>query len=88
MRRPIRLGDPTTHGGTVVHVAATHAEVLGRPLARLGDHCTCPRLGHGSCVIVEGDPDWTIDGVPVALEGHHTSCGAQLVATVGEMTRG
>lgn len=88
MKRVIRLGDPTSHGGSVVRVAATHSSVMGKPLARLGDQCSCPLPGHGPCVIVEGDAQWTIDGVPVALEGHKTSCGAVLMSTLPNLGRG
>lgn len=82
----IRLGDPTTHGGVVVS-ATGHFEMLGKPVARLGDKVTCPILGHGGCTIAEGDPLWSIDGIPVALEGHKTSCGASLISTLPNVTR-
>lgn len=81
MRRIIRLGDSTSHGGKVVS-ATSHVIVGGIPVARLGDKCTCPKRGHNNCVIVEGDPNWTIDGIPVALEGHKISCGAVLVSSM------
>ena len=82
MKGVIRLGDPTSHGGKVV--GATGAgEVMGRPVARKGDACVCPKLGHSDCVIAEGDPAVLLDGVPVAFEGHRTSCGATLISTVG-----
>lgn len=81
MRRVIRLGDSTSHGGKVVS-ATSHMIVGGVPVARLGDKCTCPKHGHNNCVIVEGDPNWTIDGVPVALEGHKISCGAVLISSM------
>lgn len=80
MRKIIRLGDDTSHGGKVVS-ATSHVTVGGKPVARLGDKCTCPKRGHNNCVIVEGDTAWTIDGIPVALEGHKTSCGAVLVSS-------
>lgn len=80
MRRVIRLGDATSHGGTVVS-ATSNFLVMGRPVARLGDKCTCPKKGHHNCVIVEGDTAWTIDGMPVALEGHKISCGAVLISS-------
>ncbi|TFV99502.1 PAAR domain-containing protein [Oxalobacteraceae bacterium OM1] len=86
MRRVIRLGDPTTHGGHVVQATERYT-MDGVPVARMGDHCTCPIPGHAGCVIVEGDPDWTIDGKPVALEGHLTSCGAALISTFGRLER-
>ena len=81
MRRVIRLGDRTSHGGYVVS-ATSRFIVMDQPVARLGDKCTCPKKGHNNCYIVEGDPDWTIDGVPVALEGHKLSCGAVLISSM------
>jgi uncharacterized Zn-binding protein involved in type VI secretion len=83
----IRLGDPTSHGGKVVS-ATGNLNIMGIDVARLGDKCTCPRPGHSNCTIAEGDPDWTIDGIPVALEGHKTSCGATLISTLGNLDRG
>jgi uncharacterized Zn-binding protein involved in type VI secretion len=55
---------------------------MGVAVARKGDSCTCPLPGHGQCQIAEGDPDVLIDGVPVAFQGHKTSCGAVLISTV------
>lgn len=80
MRKVIRLNDPTSHGGTVTAVAACHFTVDGLAVARVGDHCTCPV--HGDVTIIEGNPDHTIDGIRVAYEGHKTSCGAALEATI------
>ena len=80
MRKIIRLGDSTSHGGKVVS-ATNHMIVGGIPVARMGDRCTCPKKGHNNCVIAEGDPNWTVDGIPVALEGHKTSCGAVLISS-------
>ena len=81
MRRVIRLGDRTSHGGYVVS-ATSRFTVMGIDVARLGDQCTCPKKDHNNCYIVEGDPDWTIDGVAVALEGHKLSCGAVLISSM------
>lgn len=86
MKLVIRLGDPTTHGGTVVS-ATSHLEMFGKQVARLGDKVTCPIPGHGVCTIAEGDPLWSIDGMPVALEGHKTSCGASLISTLPNVQR-
>ncbi len=86
MRRIIRLGDSTSHGGKVVS-ATSHMTVGGLPVARLGDKCTCPKRGHNNCVIVEGDTNWTIDGVPVALEGHKLSCGGVLISSMPNVGR-
>lgn len=81
MRRVIRLNDPTSHGGKVIF-AAPDTTVLGRAVARKGDLCFCPIKGHANCTIAEGDPNVLIDGVPVAFEGHKTSCGATLMSTI------
>jgi len=88
MPAPIRLGDSTSHGGSVKSVAATQTNVMGKPLACVGDPCTCPLPGHTNCKIAEGDPNWTIDGKAVALHGHKVSCGATLIASIGNFTRG
>lgn len=61
--------------------------MFGKPVARLGDKVTCPIPGHGACTIVESDPQWSIGGIPVALEGHKTSCGASLISTLPSVTR-
>ena len=87
MRGVIRLHDPTSHGGKVVS-AAPHSMVMGAAVARKGDLCTCPQPGHGNCVIAEGDPEVLIDGIPVAFDGHHTSCGAKLISTMPTSGRG
>ncbi len=84
----IRLGDPTDHGGQVMGASAMHYSVGGIPVARVGDKCSCPRKGHDGCIIVEGDPDFTIDGVPVAFDGHLTSCGAKLKSTLTNFNKG
>lgn len=86
MRKIIRLGDSTTHGGKVVSCKAEHFQVNGRPAACVGDKCMCPIHGHGICTIIEGDARHTIDGRPVAYEGHKTSCGATLLASDARLT--
>lgn len=85
MRNVIRLNDPTSHGGSVVKVSATHFTVGGIAVACVGDKCVCPV--HGIGTITEGDPNHTINGVPVAYHGHKTSCGATLTATVSTFSR-
>lgn len=86
MKRVIRLGDPTDHGGHVVS-GSPSSVIFDKPVARQGDAVTCPKQGHSNCVIAEGDPEWLVDGKPVALEGHKTSCGATLIATLGNLDR-
>ncbi|MGC0151864.1 PAAR domain-containing protein [Chromobacterium vaccinii] len=86
MKPVIRLGDPTDHGGAVVSASST-TTMFGKAVALVGDSVTCPRQGHTNCVIVEGDPSWTVGGKGVALEGHKTSCGATLISTLGQVMR-
>lgn len=83
MPNVIRLGDPTSHGGQVVSVSADHFTVDGKPVARVGDACSCPVKGHDNCKVAEGSPRHVIDNVAVAYEGHKTTCGATLIATIG-----
>ncbi|AUH52364.1 PAAR domain-containing protein [Chromobacterium sp. ATCC 53434] len=86
MKRVIRIGDPTSHGGKVVSASAT-TSMFGKAVALIGDAVSCPQNGHVNCVIVEGDPSWTVGGKAVALEGHKVSCGAALISTMGEVGR-
>ena len=83
MRNVIRLGDPTSHGGKVESVSATHFTVGRIAVARVGDKCSCPIKGHDNCTIAEGDPHHVIDGIAVAHDGHKTTCGATLMPTIG-----
>ncbi|WP_293935777.1 PAAR domain-containing protein [Iodobacter sp.] len=86
MKKVIRIGDDTSHGGVVVSGAA-HRNMFGKAVARVGDMVSCPIPGHGSCPIIEGDPSWNIDGKAVALEGHKTACGAVLFSSMPEVDR-
>ena len=51
----IRLGDKTSHGGTVIE-ASPHSTSGDIAVARMCDKTTCPMSGHGSNPIAEGDP--------------------------------
>ncbi|AOI79136.1 MULTISPECIES: PAAR domain-containing protein [Burkholderia] len=86
MRGIIRVGDATSHGGQVVTGSAV-SEVMGRPVARLGDTCVCPIAGHQACFIAEGDPKVIVDGKPAAFDGHKTSCGATLISSLASSGR-
>jgi len=86
-RHIVRIGDPTSHGERVVTSGARHYTVEGIAVALKGDPCSCPHRGHHGVTIAEGDPDHTINGVPVAYEGHKTTCGAALTASVGIFTK-
>ncbi|MGV7211656.1 PAAR domain-containing protein [Oxalobacteraceae bacterium A2-2] len=62
MKNIIRLGDPTTHGGAVTSTGAPHFTVSGKPVALVGDSCSCPIRGHQGCTIVSGNARHTIKG--------------------------
>ena len=81
MKRVIRIGDKTSHDGQVVTGYDPYL-IHGKPVARVGDRCTCPVDGHGDCTIVEGDPRHLVGGIPVAFEGCHTDCGAVLISSL------
>ena len=74
----IRLGDKTSHGGSVVE-ASTHSDSGGIGIARVGDKTSCPI--HGSGTIASGDMTMIVDGKPAARHGDKTSCGAVLIAS-------
>ena len=76
----IVLGDRTDHGGVVVGSTMT-TDTHGKRLARVGDQVTCPKKGHGTTVIVTGDPTMIVDGSPVARHGDKCACGATLISS-------
>ena len=84
----IVLGDQTDHGGVVIE-ASQISDTHGKGIARVGDQVTCPKRGHGTTVIVTGDPTMIIDGKAAARHGDKCACGAtlissQFVSTVGD----
>lgn len=84
----IVAGDRTDHGGIVIE-ASVMTNTHGKGIARVGDQVTCPKRGHGTTVIVTGDPTMIIDGKPAARHGDKCACGAtlissQFVSTVGD----
>ncbi len=87
MKRVIRIGDPTSHGGVVIS-AQPKTVLFDKPVAVVGDKVSCPIKGHGVCAIVEGDPTWLVGGKAVALEGHKTACGAALISTMPKLGKG
>lgn len=81
MGRPfIVVGDRTDHGGIVIGSTQT-TDTHGMKIARIGDQVTCPKKGHGTTVIVTGDPTMIIDGAPAARHGDKCACGATLIAS-------
>lgn len=74
----IRLGDRTSHSGTVIE--GSQADIcMGKPIAFIGHKVYCPKC-KGNFPIIEGVPTTTFYGKGVALAGMKTSCGAVLIA--------
>jgi uncharacterized Zn-binding protein involved in type VI secretion len=82
MRKVIRLGDPTSHGGKVISTRASNFKVGGIPVACVGDACSCPISGHSGCTIASGSSRHRIKGVLLAFEDDVTSCGATLKSSL------
>jgi uncharacterized Zn-binding protein involved in type VI secretion len=82
MRKVIRLGDTTSHGGKVISTRANNFKVGGIPVACVGDSCTCPISGHNGCTIASGSSRHRIKGVWIAFEDDITSCGAKLKSSL------
>ena len=74
----IRMGDRTSHGGTVISGDMTW-EVYGKAVARVGDLTVCPKC-KGVFAITTGADDLTGFGQAVARHGDKTACGATLIA--------
>ena len=79
MKDIIRLGDATTHGGTVLEAFAK-TDLNGMPIAGVGHKVSCP-LCKGIFPIAEGSTTYAVDGISVALDGMKIACGAALIAS-------
>lgn len=75
----IVLGDKTSHGGSVL-MGSPFSDCDGKPIARVGDMCSCP-LCKGVFPIAQGDQSNILDGAAVAYHGCKTACGAMLISS-------
>lgn len=75
----IRLGDSTDHGGKVIE-AFSQTNLNGKPMAGVGHGVDCPKC-NGTFPITEGSALLDVEGVPVALNGMKTACGASLISS-------
>lgn len=80
MLQIIRKGDKTTHGGTVL-TASEEMKFGGIGVARKGDTVSCPMPFHGVTIIIEGNPNYLDNGIPVAFHGHKCGCGCTLISS-------
>ena len=80
MSKPIiRMGDRTSHGGTVISGDMTWT-VYDKAVARAGDLTVCPKC-KGMFPITQGADDLNGFGQAAARQGDKTACGATLIAT-------
>ncbi|MBD2801994.1 PAAR domain-containing protein [Xenorhabdus szentirmaii] len=81
MKKIIRVGDTLReHGGKVV---SGSYQAFGKPVACVGDAVVCNEHGRNS--IAQGASGSTINGKPVALDGHRCECGCTLVSSLSDM---
>ena len=73
----VRLGDTSTHGGTVTS-ASPDVRAEGKFVARLGDTFLCP--AHGARVIASASAGRRANGRGIARHGDSDSCGATLIS--------
>jgi len=76
MPKVARLGDTSTHGGSIV-TSASVSYSAGSLIARVGDILSCP--AHGNVAIISGSGNFKVEGSIAAVEGSLCSCGALLI---------
>jgi len=72
-----RLGDTSTHGGSII-TSASESKCEGALIARRGDILDCPI--HGPNPIVGHSSAMKCEGEWVARHGDVTACGAALIS--------
>ena len=82
-RAIVRLGDRTTHGGTVVTADPTY-DIFGKKVARVGDKVVCPRCNDTFPIVTGAVHVWS--GQKIARQDDLTSCGAKLIASQSTAT--
>jgi uncharacterized Zn-binding protein involved in type VI secretion len=70
-----RLGDSSSHGGTIVS-ASSDSFANGIAIAREGDLHSCPIHGHGTTALTSIVSDVDVDGNKIITVGAHAACGA------------
>lgn len=76
----IRLGDTTSHGGTVISASDT-LKALGKAVALDGDMTFCPKC-KGKYPITVDKSDRQHHGKRVAHQDDRTACGATLNSSI------
>lgn len=79
-RGVIRIGDKTSHGGTVLS-ASSGTVVMGRLAALDGDMSVCPQC-KGKFALKPDGAGARHEGKPYAYHGDATECGATLLSSL------
>ena len=80
-----RLGDSSSHGGTII-TSASKTYDNGILVARVGDLHSCPIPGHGVTAITSGSGHFVCEGQIVAVVGSVCGCGAVISSGSGDTT--
>lgn len=78
-----RVGDPTSHPGTITGPGAATVLIASQPAAVVGDTHACsfpPPPPHPPTAIVKGSGTVLIGGRPAARVGDMAACGASIVS--------
>lgn len=70
-----RLGDTSSHGGTIISSASITFD-NGILVARVGDLHSCPIPGHGVTPIINGSGNFRCESNITAVVGSTCGCGA------------
>ncbi|MDR0183830.1 PAAR domain-containing protein [Lysobacter arvi] len=76
----LRLGDKVEGGGQVIRASGTGLMLGGLPTAVQGDFAYCETHG-GEFPIVEGTPNFVIDGRLAAFDKHRLACGCRVLSS-------
>lgn len=79
-----RIGDPSSHGGTIV-AGSGNVNADGTGIARVGDMHVCPIPGHGSTPLQGGSGTVLVNGQPCIRVGDSAGCGATIVSGAGNV---
>jgi uncharacterized Zn-binding protein involved in type VI secretion len=71
----VRLGDVSSHGGTIITCSAV-TKTEGILTSRVGDLHSCPIPGHGITPIIKGSGNFKTEGKITAVYGSKVGCGA------------
>jgi uncharacterized Zn-binding protein involved in type VI secretion len=85
-REVIRIGDKTSHGGTVLS-ASSGTVVMGRVAALEGDMAVCPQC-KGKFALKPDGAGAKHEGKPYAYHDDLTECGARLISSLSPSSGG